>query len=210
MPTTALHPIQAGGPRRFPYPGARVRLAQTPAILLVLAGVAAGACTTGPDVAARPPATVLEANAVAVRVVDGDTLVVAIGDAEETTRLIGIDTPETKKPDTPIECYGTEASERLAALAPAGTPLLLERDQTERDRYGRLLAYAHRATDGLFLNEAMVAEGFAATLPIPPNDAYARRFAAAAREAGARGAGLWSACDGPHAAVPEPPPDAGP
>ncbi len=51
-------------------------------------------------------------------VVDGDTIDVLIAGRTERVRLIGIDTPETKKPDTPIECYGPEASANTTALAP--------------------------------------------------------------------------------------------
>ncbi|MFN5604060.1 MAG: thermonuclease family protein, partial [Actinomycetes bacterium] len=85
-----------------------------------------------------------DANAVVERVVDGDTIDVTIDGRGDTVRLIGIDTPETKKPDTPVECYGPEASARLAELLPPGTPVRLERDIDSRDKFGRLLAYVHR------------------------------------------------------------------
>ncbi|MFM7871392.1 MAG: thermonuclease family protein, partial [Actinomycetota bacterium] len=53
------------------------------------------------------------ADARIVEIIDGDTLVISVGGRRATTRLIGIDTPETKKPDTPVECYGPEATEFL-------------------------------------------------------------------------------------------------
>ncbi len=71
---------------------------------------------------------------------------------KEKVRLIGIDTPETKKPDTPVQCFGPEASAYTAALVPVGTKVHLERDAEARDVYGRLLAYVYRADDGLFVN----------------------------------------------------------
>jgi micrococcal nuclease len=109
-------------------------------------------------------------------------------------RLIGIDTPETVAPDRPDECFGAEASRHLADLAPPGTALRLERDVEARDQYDRLLAYVYRARDGLFLNLAQVAGGFAEPLAYPPNVAHRADFERAAREARATGAGLWTAC----------------
>ena len=79
-------------------------------------------------------------------VVDGDTIDVAIGGRDERVRLIGIDTPETKKPDSPIECFGPEASAFTSDLLPAGTEVRIERDIVGRDDYGRLLGYVHRTS----------------------------------------------------------------
>ena len=134
-------------------------------------------------------------------VVDGDTIVVDVGGDDETVRLIGIDTPETKKPNTPIECFGPEASARTHELLPAGTAVRLERDREPRDRYGRLLAYVFRASDGLFIEEALLHDGYADTLEIAPNTAYAERLAEVAAAARAAGAGLWSRCGGNHVAT---------
>src|SRR6476469_2975663 len=85
-------------------------------------------------------AAATDGRATVTRVVDGDTIVVRIGGRDENVRVLGIDTPETHKPDTPVECYGPEASNRLVALLPAGTVVRLVRDVESRDRYGRLLA----------------------------------------------------------------------
>ena len=129
-----------------------------------------------------------------VRVVDGDTIDVRVGGTEERVRLIGIDTPETKRPDTPVECFGPEATEFTSSLLPEGTAVDLTRDVVPRDDYGRLLAYVHRVRDGLFVNEALVRDGYAQPYTYPPNVAHADRFVDAARDAEAAGAGLWSAC----------------
>ena len=133
------------------------------------------------------------AAATVVRVVDGDTLVVRIGGRQERLRLIGVDTPETKKPDSPVECFGTEAADRLAALLPPGAEVRLLRDVEERDDYDRLLAYLF-LPDGDFVNLRLVAEGFAEALRIEPNSTFWPELSAA--EAGARRErrGLWSAC----------------
>src|SRR6478672_6850763 len=101
-----------------------------------------------------------------VRVIDGDTIVVHIGERDEHVRLIGIDTPETHKPDTPVECFGPEAATHMGELLPDNTPVRLERDIEARDRFGRLLAYVYRDQDGLFVDLAMVKDGFAGTLAI--------------------------------------------
>jgi micrococcal nuclease len=127
-------------------------------------------------------------------VVDGDTVRVTIGGAEERVRLIGIDTPETHGQGGLRECFGAEATERTHALLPAGTEVRLVRDVEARDRYGRLLAYVYRAHDGLFVNLRLAEEGFAAPLSIPPNVAHS----AEARDADR---GLWGMCGGPDTPV---------
>jgi endonuclease YncB( thermonuclease family) len=130
-------------------------------------------------------------------VVDGDTIDVELDVRprhRERVRLIGIDTPETVKPDTPVQCYGPQAHERTAALLPPGTRVRLERDLEARDAYDRLLAYVVRASDGLFVNRQLVSEGFAHTLRIEPNTAHAAELAAAATAAERADLGLWGAC----------------
>lgn len=133
-----------------------------------------------------------------VKHTDGDTLTIRLGDTDEKVRLIGIDTPETKKPGTPVECFGKEASAHIQELLPLGTAVRVERDAEARDRYGRLLAYVYRQSDGLFVNLAMVRDGYAGQLTIPPNVAHADEFTSAAREAREANRGLWSACGGNH------------
>jgi micrococcal nuclease len=128
-----------------------------------------------------------------VRVTDGDTIRVALGGRVERVRYIGIDTPESVKPDTPVQCYAHRAATENARLV-AGRRVRLVLDVETHDRFGRLLAYVYREDDGLFVNEALVRGGFARTLTVPPNVRYAGRFAALARRARRAGRGLWSAC----------------
>ncbi|MGH9179679.1 MAG: thermonuclease family protein, partial [Acidimicrobiales bacterium] len=128
------------------------------------------------------------------RVVDGDTIRVRIAGAEERVRLIGIDTPETHGQGGLRECFGEEAASHLARLIPPGTGVRLVRDVEARDRYGRLLAYVYRRSDGLFVNLALVRDGFATTLTYPPNVAHADELAAAARSARNDQKGLWQRC----------------
>lgn len=124
------------------------------------------------------------------RVVDGDTFQIdAGGGRKETVRLIGVDTPETVKPGSPVEPYGTEASDFAKKLL-TGQTVCLERDVEERDRYGRLLAYAY-LKDGTFVNELLLAEGYAQVLTVPPNVKYADHFQKVQREAREAKRGLW-------------------
>ncbi len=136
------------------------------------------------------------ANATVVRVVDGDTVQVDIDGRREKLRLIGIDTPETVKPDTPVQCYGPEASAFTKQLLPEGTAVRIERDVEARDDYGRLLGYVYRADDGMFVNLEIVAQGYAVLLTFPPNVAHVDEFVAAARAAERANLGLWGACAG--------------
>ena len=169
--------------------------------MLVTALAATGAvlsgCTggSGPGGDPSPPvSTVVASNATVVRVVDGDKIVVDVDGRDETVRLIGIDTPETVKPNSPVECFGPEASAATKALLPAGAPIRLERDVEARDDYDRLLAYVFLAADGTFVNLRLVRQGFAALLTFPPNVAHVDEFVDAAEAARADGLGLWSAC----------------
>jgi micrococcal nuclease len=139
--------------------------------------------------------------AVVTHVVDGDTIDVRIGERDERVRLIGIDTPETMKPNSPIECFGPEASAFTAALLPIGTRVRIERDLVGRDDYGRLLGYVHLlqtddtdGSDDTFVNMEIIRQGYATALTIEPNSTYARDFARAAGDAEAHGLGLWTAC----------------
>jgi micrococcal nuclease len=166
-----------------------------PALLLATVGAAAvAAAVTFPLFPRHSGSVDTPGRATVVEVTDGDTLVIDLAGGDEHVRLIGIDTPETVAPDRPDECFGAEASHHLADLAPPGTALRLERDVEARDQYDRLLAYAYRDRDGLFLNLAQVAGGFAEPLAYPPNTAHRADFERAAREARVAGAGLWTAC----------------
>ena len=157
-------------------------------------GVCANAAAEQASSATSEPVT--SPNAVVEHVVDGDTIDVTIDGDEERVRLIGIDTPETKRPDTPVECFGPEATAFTQNLLAPGTPVRLERDVVGRDDYGRLLAYVYRASDGILVNYEIIRQGYARPLTIPPNNSYANLFVDAAGEAQRAAAGLWSSCRG--------------
>ncbi|HEY7257145.1 MAG TPA: thermonuclease family protein [Solirubrobacterales bacterium] len=125
------------------------------------------------------------------RVVDGDTFEARIGDRTEDVRLIGVDTPETVKPGTPVQCYGPRASDFSHHLL-EGRTVRLVFGVERRDVYGRLLAYVH--LDDRFVNAILVRRGLARTLTIPPNDRYAPLFHSLEAASARAGRGLWGAC----------------
>ncbi|HEY8082974.1 MAG TPA: thermonuclease family protein [Solirubrobacterales bacterium] len=131
------------------------------------------------------------ATAYVVRVIDGDTIEVRIRGRNEDIRLIGIDTPETKKPGTPIQCFGPRAS-RFTHNLLEGKRVRLVFGVERRDTYGRLLAYVHLRRR--FVNAVLIQRGLARTLTIPPNDDFAPFFRHIELEAARVGRGLWSTC----------------
>jgi micrococcal nuclease len=164
------------------------------AVLLVV--LAMSRCGEGDGGSAEPRGPI---QARVTHVVDGDTIEVELPDGgEEDVRYIGIDTPETVKPDTPVECGGPRAHAVNEQLV-GGRTVMLRFDAERRDVYGRLLAYVylpHPAPGerSLFVNAALVRRGLARTLTIPPNDSFAAKFARLAARAGALGRGLWGHC----------------
>ena len=126
-----------------------------------------------------------------VRVVDGDTIEVALDGGTDDVRYIGVDTPETVKPGEPVQCYGPEASEFNHELVDGETVRLVF-DRELRDVYDRLLAYVY--VGDRFVNAALVREGYARTLEIPPNTSRADQLATLEQRAGEHGLGLWGAC----------------
>jgi micrococcal nuclease len=166
-------------------------------VLLLLAGLVLGDVHVPRWLGGGSAALVANgsANAQLERVIDGDTIVAQVGGHEERVRFIGIDTPETVKPNTPVQCFGPQAHELNARLlGAAGTPLTLHFDRELRDRYGRLLAYVYRARDNLFVNARLIDAGAARTLEIAPNTAHAVQLSDLQHTARAAGRGLWSAC----------------
>ncbi len=159
---------------------------------LVLLAVSCGAPPSGPPTL--------------VEVIDGDTIAVDVAGNTERIRLLGVDTPESVDPTRPVQCFGPEAALRLSEWLPVGTTLRLERDTEARDRFGRLLAYVYRSSDDLFINAALLREGFADLLVFEPNVARVGELEAALLDARTANRGLWGACGGPDVAIEPPPP----
>lgn len=134
--------------------------------------------------------------ATVVRVVDGDTIVIDRGLGEEKLRYIGVDTPETVAPGSPVEWMGPEASAANKRLV-EGRTVVLERDVSETDSFGRLLRYVWledpaSATGWTFVNLELVARGFAQVATYPPDVRYVDLYLAAQQLAREQGRGLWA------------------
>jgi micrococcal nuclease len=134
-----------------------------------------------------------------VRVVDGDTMVFDTPAGDDTIRIIMADTPETKHPNDPVECYGPEATAYADWLLGQDADIYLEKDITERDKYQRLLRYVWLDFGGGFvvqLNEAIVRSGHGIVVTYPPDVKYVDQLREAQDFAVRHGLGLWSACGG--------------
>lgn len=127
--------------------------------------------------------------------VDGDTIAVNMNGQIETVRFIGIDTPETHKPNTPVQCYGPAAATHTKnVIADVGGRVRLVADplSTNRDRYNRLLRYVY-LPDGTNVNELNVKQGYAFYYPYFPFS-KSTQFAADEKQAQAQHLGLWAHC----------------
>jgi micrococcal nuclease len=150
--------------------------------------------------------------AIVVGVTDGDTIDIQllnehgepVGDIE-TVRFILLDTPETRHPSTPVECYGAEATAYTTWLLSLADTVYLERDVSDTDRYGRLLRYVWLELDGeLYLaNEALARSGFAALSTYPRDIRYVDEIRDAQAFAREHELGLWGVCGGPDVPLTE-------
>jgi micrococcal nuclease len=127
--------------------------------------------------------------------VDGDTVAVNMNGNSETIRFIGVDTPETHKPNTPVQCYGPAAAAYTQnRIKAAGGKIRLVSDSlsTNRDRYNRLLRYVY-LPDGTNLDEELIAKGYAfayVSFPFTKSD----DFSAKQLSAQTQHLGLWGNC----------------
>lgn len=140
--------------------------------------------------------------AVVERVIDGDTVEVRITDRVDgpgagsaalggtySVRLIGIDTPESVKPGSPVECFGKEASAAATALL-EGQHVRLVKDVEETDAYDRLLRYVY--LEGEMANARLVINGYAHAYTYPPDVRHSALFVSLQRRARAGDSGLWA------------------
>ena len=123
-----------------------------------------------------------------LRVVDGDTIIVLVGRQIQRVRYIGVNAPESVKPDSPVEYMGPEASAANERLV-GGKWVLLERDVSETDRYGRLLRYVW--VDDTMVNAELVRQGYAHAVSYPPDVKHLAWLRSLEAQARAAGRGLW-------------------
>jgi micrococcal nuclease len=193
--------------RRLDAPAAALRLLLTAALAILLAacsglpGTAPWATPTPtPRLAPAGAQTTLRPTgpterAVVTRITDGDTVRVRIGGQEHRLRYTGIDTPESVHPERPVEPWALEATAENARLV-EGRQVILERDVSETDRFGRLLRYVWLEPDDedgewRMVNLELLLGGFAQVTTYPPDVKYVDLFLAAQREAREAGRGLW-------------------
>lgn len=124
-----------------------------------------------------------------VKVIDGDTIEIEGG---QKVRYIGVDTPETVHPAKPVQCFGSEASNKNKELV-QGKRVRLEKDITETDKYARLLRYVW--IDEILVNDYLVRQGYAYSSTYPPDVKYQEQFNQAQKEAMVENRGLWNQCE---------------
>ncbi|WP_274363514.1 thermonuclease family protein [Paenibacillus thermotolerans] len=126
--------------------------------------------------------------AIVKRTVDGDTFET---DAGLKVRLIGVNSPESTRK---VEFFGKEAShysrDRLT-----GKKVYMFQDAGDKDKYGRLLRYVFIENDSVMFNEALLIEGYANTMTVPPNVLFSKKFVELEREAREKNKGLWGKSD---------------
>ena len=152
----------------------------------------AGDLVPMPESTFGPTGPTIEATV--VRVIDGDTIVVAYGGERYHVRYIGMDAPETKDPNSPVEWMGPQATEANAALV-EGETVFLERDVSEVDRFDRLLRYVW-LTDGAawtLVNLELVRQGVAIATSYPPDVRYDELYRSAGADAHVAALGLYAA-----------------
>ncbi len=125
--------------------------------------------------------------------VDGDTIAIKMNGATETVRMIGVDTPETHRPNTPVQCFGPQAADFTKNLIGASS-VRLQADSldTNRDRYGRLLRYVY-LPDGTLVEEKLITQGYGFAYTLFPFQ-KSEQFKQDEQAAKTSGTGLWSAC----------------
>lgn len=156
-------------------------------LVLMLVALLGAAC-----VLPFPPARSGHPQALVERVVDGDTVIVVVDGRRERLRYIGIDAPENAQNGRPGECFGREAAQRNEQLV-GGRTVGLEKDVSERDRYGRLLRYVY--VGDLMVNAELVRGGYARAVRYAPDLRHAGLLAELEREARAARRGLWGRCE---------------
>lgn len=128
-----------------------------------------------------------------LRVTDGDTIHINYNGKNEKVRLIGLDTPETKDPRKPIQCFGREATAKMTEFAEnKNVRLEFDKTQGERDKYGRLLAFVY-SEDSKNLAYEMIRQGYGNEYTYNSNPyKYQNEFKKAARKAREENKGLWA------------------
>lgn len=165
-----------------------MKYAQWLMICLLMGGWLLTGCLVGVETAVSPPTTTTTIpagdHATVDFVIDGDTVEVLLDGDVYRVRYIGVDTPER---DEPFYAEATAANRGLVD----GAEVILVRDVSETDQYGRLLRYVY-LTDGTFVNAELIAQGYGRVVTFPPDVAQVDYFSDLQTAAREQGTGLWA------------------
>ncbi|MBU0490632.1 MAG: thermonuclease family protein [Chloroflexi bacterium] len=158
--------------------------------------------TTRPT--AAPPPTAQPGSrteALVTEIDDGDTILVDIDSIEYRVRFLGIDTPETHHPEIGADWLGYEATDYLKSMLSVGDTVILEKEISEMDHYGRLLRHVWKGD--VHLNAEMVKSGLASATFYDPDLKYEDEFRTLRKAAMKAGLGMWGPRPTPPAAKQE-------
>lgn len=129
------------------------------------------------------------------RVVDGDTFLAHVDGSSRRlrVRIIGVDSPETVKPEQPTQCFGRQASAYLKKLVERRKVRAAYQPGGRRDRFDREL-WDVWLPDGTFVAGQLVEQGYARSVRIRPQVRHADYLRALERRASNERRGLWGAC----------------
>lgn len=135
-----------------------------------------------------------------VSIIDGDTVKIELANGNmEKLRIIGIDAPETEKPGQPGEYYADEATDFTTDLILNKT-IYLERDNSDTDKYGRMLRYVwleipskinEESISELNLSALLLKDGYAEFIQVGDDDKYAGIFSIIEQSAEEEMLGIW-------------------
>lgn len=131
-----------------------------------------------------------------VIVIDGDTIRVILDNKKaenkmEKVRLLLIDSPELNHPQTGKQPYSDEAKQFVERMIRSGKKVTIETDESERDKFQRLLAYVY--VDGKSVQEELIKNGLARVAYIyEPNTKYVDKYKLLEKEARQKKVGIWS------------------
>jgi micrococcal nuclease len=133
-----------------------------------------------------------------LKIVDGDTIQVNIDGSVARIRLIGIDSPESVDPRTPVECFGNEASDYLKSILEDNSVRLLpDPTQGDEDQYGRLLRYVYiknsdKPEEDTNIAELILQNGYAFEFTYDTPYQFQQKFQELEEEAMTNKRGLWN------------------
>lgn len=126
-----------------------------------------GSISIGEPPTLAPPSNVQGEQATVSDVIDGDTIDVLMNGVGYRVRYVGVNTPERDE-----TCY-SEATNANAGMV-AGQTITMTRDQSNTDRYGRLLRYIY--VGNVFVNEQLVIQGYAEAVEYQPDTLHTAYF----------------------------------